>query len=52
MTPDQRIIGGCRFTGGSMREVFKDAEGRQYVLDDECDLVAGQWLPRPTSKEL
>jgi hypothetical protein len=45
MTPDIHIVGRCRFTDGSVREVFEDAEGPQYILDDECDLVAGQWLP-------
>jgi hypothetical protein len=45
MTPDLPIIGRCRFTDGSVGEVFEDAEGRQYVLDDESNLFAGQWLP-------
>jgi hypothetical protein len=45
MTPDLPIIGRCRFTDGSVREVSEDAEGRQYFLDDGCDLVPGQWLP-------
>jgi len=45
MTPDLRIIGRCPFTDGSTREVFENDEDRQYVLDDDCDLVAGHWLP-------
>jgi hypothetical protein len=45
MTPDLHIIGRCPFTDGSVREFFEDAESRQYVLDDDGNLVPGQWLP-------
>ena len=37
-------IGSTRFTDGIERDVFEDAEGRQFVEDDS-ELVAGQWLP-------
>jgi hypothetical protein len=30
---------------GSERDVFEDAEGRQFVQDDDGGLIAGQWLP-------
>jgi DNA-binding XRE family transcriptional regulator len=37
-------IGRLKFTDGIDRDVFEDAEGRQFVEDDG-DLIAGQWLP-------
>jgi hypothetical protein len=37
-------IGSVRFTDGTQRDVFEDAEGKQLVEDDG-ELVAGQWLP-------
>jgi hypothetical protein len=39
-------VGIVRFTDGAERNVFEDAEGRQFVEDDG-ELVAGQWLPLP-----
>jgi hypothetical protein len=44
MAPKPRKIGSTRFTDGIERDVFEDAEGRQFVEDDG-ELVAGQWLP-------
>jgi hypothetical protein len=40
-----RIIGRCRFTDGIDRDVYEDAEGRQYVHSDEGVKLYGQWLP-------
>jgi hypothetical protein len=37
-------IGSTRFTDRIERDVFEDAEGRQF-LEDDGELVAGQWLP-------
>jgi hypothetical protein len=45
MTPDPPIVGRCRFTDGSEREVFEDDEGRQNVLDEAGERLYGQWLP-------
>jgi hypothetical protein len=40
-----RIIGRCPFTDGFYRDVYEDAEGRQYVWDLDGERVYGQWLP-------
>jgi hypothetical protein len=45
MTPDLHIIGLCPFTDDTIRQVFEDAEGQQYVLDEDGELAAGQSLP-------
>ena len=37
-------LGSTRFTDGIERDLFEDAEGRQFVEDDG-KLVAGQWPP-------
>jgi hypothetical protein len=39
-----RKVGRVRFTDGVERDVFANAEGRQFVEDDG-ELVAGEWLP-------
>jgi hypothetical protein len=43
-----RIIGRVPFTEGIERDVYEDAEGRQYVYGDEGK-VHGTWLP-PTDE--
>jgi hypothetical protein len=39
-----RIIGRRLFTDGLERDVYEDAEGRQYVLDGDGQRVYGVWL--------
>ena len=39
-----RVTGRRLFTGGGERDVYEDAEGRQYVLDGNGERVYGQWL--------
>ena len=42
MEPDGlRKIGLTRFTDGGERDVFEDAEGRQFVRDDESEAGCG-----------
>jgi len=38
-------IGTRTFTDGSVRTVFLDLAGRQFVLDDDGKPVYGTWLP-------
>jgi hypothetical protein len=40
-----RIIGRVPFTDGFDRDVYEDADGRQYVQDDDGGKVYGTWLP-------
>jgi hypothetical protein len=40
----ERVIGRGLFTDGLERDVYEDADGRQYVLDSDGDRVYGQWL--------
>jgi hypothetical protein len=40
-----RVIGSRPFTDGGERNVYEDAEGRQYVLGQDAEVVHGQWLP-------
>jgi hypothetical protein len=40
----RRKIGRLGFTDGVERDVFEDAEGRQFA-EDAGELLAGQWLP-------
>jgi hypothetical protein len=44
MAPRLLKVGSTRFTDSKERDVFEDAEGRQLV-EDNGELVAGQWLP-------
>jgi hypothetical protein len=45
MTPHSlHKIGSIWFTDGSEREILEDAEGRQFVEDND-EWVEGQWLP-------
>jgi hypothetical protein len=39
-----RILGRVPFTDRSERDVYEDAEGRQYVHGDSGRKVFGQWL--------
>ena len=39
-----RIVGRRLFTDGIERDVYEDAEGRQYVLDGDGERVYGEWL--------
>jgi hypothetical protein len=36
--------GDCQFTDGTTRPIYRDDDGRQYVLDDEGEPVYGTWL--------
>jgi hypothetical protein len=47
-----RVSGRRVFTDGLERDVYEDAEGRQYVFDYDRVRVYGQWLwpaDEPTS---
>jgi hypothetical protein len=37
-------LAACPFTDGAGRDVYEDADGRQYVLDG-AQWVYGVWLP-------
>jgi hypothetical protein len=39
-----RVIGRRLFTDGIERDVYEDAQGRQYVLDPDGEKVYGVWL--------
>ena len=41
-----RIVGKRNFTDGIEREVYEDADGRQWVVGYDGEPVAGQWLPQ------
>ena len=43
MTAD-RAIDSIQFTDGVLRPVFLDADGRQFVLDDDGDRAYGEWI--------
>jgi hypothetical protein len=40
-----RVIGSRLFADGSERTVYKDAEGRQYVIGQDAEVAYGQWPP-------
>ncbi len=44
-------IGTREFVGGIVRDVYEDADGRQFVYDDDEEPVYGVWLlvDEPTS---
>jgi hypothetical protein len=42
---DWPIVGRVFCTDGSERDVFEDAEGRQYVLGEDDEPAFAQWLP-------
>jgi hypothetical protein len=44
---EPRVLGRRLFTDGVEREVYQDAECRQYVLGQDAEVVHGQWLPPP-----
>jgi hypothetical protein len=39
-----RILGRIPFTDGVDRDVYEDAEGWQYVQDEDGGMVYGTWL--------
>jgi hypothetical protein len=39
-----RVIGRRLFTDGLERDVYEDAQGRQYVVDGDREQVYGVWL--------
>jgi hypothetical protein len=39
-----RVIGRRLFTDGIERDVYEDAQGRQYVFGPDGERVYGQWL--------
>jgi len=41
---DIRPIGETLFIDGTTRTVFEDADGRQFVIDDNGDRVYGVWV--------
>jgi hypothetical protein len=44
---EPRFTGRVPFTDGTMRDVFEDAAGRQYVVVASGEPVYGTWLPPP-----
>ena len=40
----KRIIGTRDFADGSQRAVYEDADGLQFVIDDEGHAVFGVWI--------
>lgn len=50
--PSDKPVGKVRFTDGSIRTVYLDQTGRQYVLGDDEQPVFGLWLlPESASEE-
>jgi hypothetical protein len=51
-SPTDRIIAFTEFCGGLMRPVYEDADGGQYVHDDDGEIVRGNWwMPRDLPDE-
>jgi hypothetical protein len=44
-TTDYRIVGRVPFTDGVERDVYEDANGRQWVVGYSGERVYGVWLP-------
>jgi len=50
--PDGIPIGYRRFTDGITRPVFRDQDGRKFVIDRDGQRVHGVWLdPRRTPRQ-
>jgi hypothetical protein len=49
MTDDSgsRLVGRVPFTDGLMRDVYQDADGRQWVTGYDGEQVYGVWLMPP-----
>jgi len=46
------VIAYTEFLGGAMRPVYEDADGGQYVHDDDGEIVRGNWwMPRDLPDE-
>ena len=43
-TTDSRIIGRVSFVDGATRDVYEDADGRQWVVGNDGERVYGAWL--------
>jgi hypothetical protein len=41
---DPRPIGETLFIDQTMRTIFEDADGRQFVVDGEGEFIYGVWL--------
>lgn len=50
--PEARIIGRIPFVDGAVRDVYEDAEGRQWITGYEWERVYGVWLMPRTSRSL
>jgi hypothetical protein len=44
---DSRTVGRLPFTDGAERDVYQDADGRQWVAGDGGGRVYGTWLAPP-----
>jgi hypothetical protein len=42
-----RVIGRVPFTDGVVRDVYEDADDRQWVIGHDGERVYGVWLPPP-----
>ena len=42
---DSRAVGRVPFVDGVLRDVYEDADGRQWVTGYEGERVYGVWLP-------
>jgi hypothetical protein len=41
---EPRVIGRVPFVDGAVREVYEDADGRQWVIGYEWERVYGVWM--------
>ena len=48
-TTDSRVIGRVSFVDGATRDVYEDADGRQWVTRCDGERVYGVWLVPPES---
>ena len=42
---DSRAVGRVPFVDGAARDVYEDADGRQWVAGHDGERVYGVWLP-------
>jgi hypothetical protein len=41
---DPRAVGRVPFTGGTERDVYEDADGRQWIVGNDGERVCGVWV--------
>jgi hypothetical protein len=45
MNSSDRFVGHREFVDSQVRPVYEDPGGRQYVIGDDGERVAGVWVP-------